>query len=1229
MKRNHVLIGAIFMIFVSSSSVRAQEVHEPGTPVPLKRLEWFYSLRRLPDGTIPADGWLRAWEQAQDMPVFQLGDFNPAADPWTFHGPNATNVQNDPTYNGSSFLARVTRISISPSNPNTIYVGATRGGLWKSTNGGTSWTNKPIAPFAAAIGSITLHPLDPNTIYVGTCDDVWFGPGQNSFGTLNSLYGVGLYRSTDGGDTWQRLDGNNFTGLNVNEVIVIPGAQRNQDIILACTSGGIWQSTNGGQTWASVRAGVGTGMIANPKDTRIVLAGIGDFRGRAANGLYISTNNGQTWSRTGVGTLPQGTAVGRVVVGAYNWNTKAHTNGVKALAVSPDGSRVVSGGYDRFLKLWRVENSAFLWEVDNGSNVLTAAYSPDGQFIATGDVGRNVKIWRASNSALVRTLAGHTNSVMSVAYSPDGTRIASGSFDNTVKVWNASTGALITTLAGPTGGVWAIGFSPDNNYLIAIDGDGKVNRWNGNADTWFGVFQAYNRPAEGIPTSLAWARNSTEFATGNLSGKIRRWRPNGTQIGADIASTQGIQSLSYSQNSDYLAAAANRVEVWQLSPNLHYVAQLIQPGPLVVAFSPTSNTRLFSGGRNDNEVSSWALEDNTRYWRISGKRVLYAVFGRPGNQTLTQGILSVWRSDDGGTNWTQVTNPPIPGSPRAQFTWYCLYLKVDPLDYDYAYIGELEIWRTADQGSTWQNRTFAVDAPSGADTRTIVHTDQHTLAFHPDRTYRIYAGNDGGLYYHPNRARLTNSWSVLNASRGTMEYYGMDTDSANSNRLLAGAQDNGVQQRTTGGGQTYNITNPHADGGHTAYKATDGTKAISSYQNAWIEYTTDSGATWTRAFTNRQANGSLTDRADFIAPLANDPLTPARFYVGTFRLRRSTDDGQTFAVLSGDLTAGGNDVLTAIGISRNDSRHIYTGAQSGRVSFSRDDGANWNTTGAQPGNFPVGGIVVDRVDANNNLVYVAMQGFSAAGGAPFQRVFRSVNNGAAWTDISNNLPNAPVNDIRFHPDNNNVLFVATDVGVFVGVVNPAAPQNTLWSRFGTNLPTVPVTRIVPHTADRRLLAATFGRGVWRVSMPTIRHAIYGNVNLRDYVGDRSRIQPVIEIRNNAGQLVESTVLVLDGNGNYVHLTNQNGNGFSVRVKPFHWLSHTRQNVNLNGNLSLNFNVVNGDVNNDNKVDDADLLAVLFAFGNSCDLCPEDLDGNGIVNDADVLIVIFNFGQAGG
>ncbi len=1227
-------ICASLLIIVSGLAIASsQEVDRSGVPMPLRRLEWFYSLRRLPDGTVPADGWLRAWEQAQALPLFQMGDFEPAAPQWQFIGPDTTRVFNHPFHNGQSYLARVTRIAISPANPNTIYVGATRGGLWKSTDGGNTWQALPLPPFANAIGAITLHPRDPNTIFVGTGDEVWFGPGQSQPNIRNTLYGVGLYRSTDAGQTWQRIDGATFNGARINEVLVIPdpSGRRERDILIVCADTGIWRSTDGGLTWFLRQAGVGTALVANPQDTRVLLAAIGDFRGHAANGVYRSTDQGATWTR--IAALPSGAAVGRIVLGVYHWEPNAHTDAVRGVAVAGGGARLASGGIDRFLKVWGVSGRRLLWQRDAGERIRSVDYSPNGAYIAAGLVNGMIRVWNADGS--LRFTVNMAGAVTSVSFSPDSSKIAAGSGDRTVKVWTTSTGYYLATL-NHDNQVAAVAFSPNGQYLASMDVDGYVKIWNATTFALIRSFQAYNPNTEGLPRALAWRPDSAEFATGAISGIVRRWQVNGTRIGADWRAGDPLSALAYtSDNTRLLVAAAGHIEVWQLA-TANRTASIPHPGVSTIAASPTEPERIFSGSAADDptrgvvyEVASWGLQDNTTYWRISGQKVFYAAFGQPGGG----GIHSVWRTDDGGATWTQVANPPIPPG-RSQFTWYAFHLKVDPFDHHYAYLGELELWRTTDRGANWQNRTYAVDAPPPGENRSIVHVDQHTLAFYPYQPWRIYAGNDGGLYYHPNRANRTTNpdgtprWQALNRGRGTMEYYGFALRPGDPNQLIGGTQDNGVQRRTAAGGLTFDITNSMADGGHIAYKASNPNIVLSEYQFGnlpllGVYRSIDGGANWVLVF-----NWPAGDIGIFIPPLTNDPIDTTRFYVGTNQVYRSTNDGANFAALAAQPGIGKLTAITVANFTINppqNIRPIYVGSFDGRVARSRDDGASWQNAAALPG-FPVGNIAVAQRDNNNDRVFVALQGFSGRAAPPFERVFYSDNNGAAWTDISGSLPNAPVNDVRLHPDKNNILFVATDVGVFIGVVNFNA-RTAHWARYGFGLPTVPVTRL--SISGRTLGASTFGRGIWAAPIPPIRNAIFGRVQFQNYVGQVGypRRQPRIELVDGNGNVVESDTLILDANGNYVYLTNQQG-VFTVRVKETHWLRQAHRNVNLNTDVTLNYNLINGDVNNDNLIDDADLLRVLFAFGQHCNDCPEDLNGDGMVDDADLLIVLFNFGRQG-
>jgi WD40 repeat protein len=119
--------------------------------------------------------------------------------------------------------------------------------------------------------------------------------------------------------------------------------------------------------------------------------------------------------------------------------TLRHAEQVFAVAFSPDGKRLASGGIDRVVKIWDTKNWQELATFrDPTGGILAVAFSPDGRRIATGGSDSTVKLWDAGSGALVHMFYGHTHWVYDVAFSPDGRTLASGSLDGTVKLWPAS-----------------------------------------------------------------------------------------------------------------------------------------------------------------------------------------------------------------------------------------------------------------------------------------------------------------------------------------------------------------------------------------------------------------------------------------------------------------------------------------------------------------------------------------------------------------------------------------------------------------------------------------------------------------------------------------------------------------------------------------------------------------------------------------------------------------------
>lgn len=248
-----------------------------------KRWEWFAKQRTYPSGVFPHPEILfEEHLKCRNNSVYQKGIKATAAN-WTFIGPKVV-----PTGPSGAGAGRLNCITFHPTNSNTIWVGAACGGLWKTTDGGLTWTSNTDLLPSLSISDIAIDPGNPNTMFIATGDKYgiyhsWFTWGH---------YSAGVLKSTDGGVTW------NATGLTyamsnnalIHRLIIHP---TNPNILFAATKTGVFKTTDGGTTWNNVRTGKFYDVEFSPSNPNILLAGDSLM-------LYRSADGGTNWSALGV-----------------------------------------------------------------------------------------------------------------------------------------------------------------------------------------------------------------------------------------------------------------------------------------------------------------------------------------------------------------------------------------------------------------------------------------------------------------------------------------------------------------------------------------------------------------------------------------------------------------------------------------------------------------------------------------------------------------------------------------------------------------------------------------------------------------------------------------------------------------------------------------------------------------------------------------------------------------
>ncbi|KAH6703049.1 WD40-repeat-containing domain protein [Leptodontidium sp. MPI-SDFR-AT-0119] len=319
-----------------------------------------------------------------------------------------------------------------------------------------------------------------------------------------------------------------------------------------------------------------------------------------------------------------------------NWDAalqtlEGHSNGVHSVAFSPDGKQVVSGSYDKIVRLWNVATRALLQTLEGHSNgVRSVAFSPDGKQVVSGSYDKTVRLWDAATGALLQTLEGHSNGVRSVAFSPDGKQVVSGSYDKTVRLWDAATGALLQILDGHLNGVHSVAFSPDGKQVVSGSWDWTVRLWDAAAGS---LLQTLEGHSNGVH-SVAFSPDGKQIVSGSWDWTVRLWD---AATGALLQTLEGhsnwVHSVAFSPDGKQVVSGSDdkTVRLWDAATGaLLQTLEGHSDGVHSVAFLP-----------DGKQVVSGSYDWTVRLWDAATGALLQTLDGH------LNGVRSVAFSPDG------------------------------------------------------------------------------------------------------------------------------------------------------------------------------------------------------------------------------------------------------------------------------------------------------------------------------------------------------------------------------------------------------------------------------------------------------------------------------------------------------------------------------------------------------------------------------------------------------
>ena len=675
-----------------------------------KRWEWYWENRVDPQtGAFP--------DTTQDAV------FDPSARCITYgitaSGGNWTSLGPSSTTGGYEGLGRINCVAFHPSDNNTWWVGSPSGGLWVTTDNGSTWNPLTDNNSVLGVSDIAISPdyATSHTIYIGTGDRDGGSLHTLGGGQHNDNNGIGVLKSTDGGSTWSAtgLTFHAFEYVTVNRVLINP---ERYNTVFAATSYGIYVSYDGGDTWSNAYWENFTDMEYKPGDTSVLYAATESYWGQPV--IEKSTDGGSTWSAVKTFTSNE-----RRIELAVTANDPAYVyavvckndNSLEGVYKSTDSGASFTKVYDGTA----ANHNLLGWKTDGsdaggqGSYDLSLAVSPsDKNKVFLG----GVNIHKSTDGGATWTAV--TCWTSSATYNKNGAPVVHA--DHHTLHFRSSDGMLFN---GNDGGI----------YTTSDDGGSWTDKTNGIIPS-----QMYRL---GINKTT-----STEIITG-LQDNGSKLYNSGTW--SDVVGGDGTECLiDYSDhNIQYASTPEGNIERttdhWSNSTRItqdyagNPINGLTETGSWVTpyAIDPSNHETLYIGLENvwksTDKGDSWTKISSMNY---SNKLRSLAVAPSDNQTIYVAGKDSIWKTTDGGTNWSNITGS-LPTN-AANIT----YISVSNSDASKLWVsmGEYDnngVFSSTDGGTTWTNISTGLPA---APVMCVVENKQNSTQT------ELYAATDVGVY---------------------------------------------------------------------------------------------------------------------------------------------------------------------------------------------------------------------------------------------------------------------------------------------------------------------------------------------------------------------------------------------------------------------------------------------------------------------------------------------------